>query len=155
MKTTGQKIRERREELGMSQSDLANRVGLKTKSAISLIENDKRGIDKDLLVKFAEVLGYNVDELAKPSGGLVIKVDARAIARKIQETQNFKNLMNEYLDRVMNMTEDDLTINKLIEDPEIRRLVLFAGANIPVENRRLYVDALIGTIKVLNEANKR
>lgn len=155
MKTTGQKIKERREELGMSQQELANRVGLKTKSAISLIENDKRGIDKDLLINFANVLDYPIEKLAEPRKGLVVKFNAKGASRKLFGTQDFKELVNDYLDQVINMTEDDYEARNLLEDPDLKRLILYAGANIPTENRRLYVDALIGTIKVLNEANKK
>lgn len=155
MKTTGQKIKERREELGMSQQELANRVGLKTKSAISLIENDKRGIDKDLLVKFANALDYPIDELAEPRKGLIVKINTKNVVHRLLEKEDIKNLMNDYLDQVINMTEDDYEARNLLEDPDLKRLILYAGANIPTENRRLYVDALIGTIKVLNEASKK
>lgn len=155
MKTTGQKIKERREELGMSQQELANRVGLKTKSAISLIENDKRGIDKDLLINFANVLDYPIEKLAEPRKGLVVKFNTKGVSRKLFGTQDFKELVNDYLDQVINMTEDDYEARNLLEDPDLKRLILYAGANIPTENRRLYVDALIGTIKVLNEASKK
>ena len=155
MKTTGQKIRERREELGMSQQELADRVGLKTKSAISLIENDKRGIDKDLLINFANVLDYPIEKLAEPRKGLVVKFNTKEASRKLFGAQDFKELVNDYLDQVINMTEDDYEARNLLEDPDLKRLILYAGANIPTENRRLYVDALIGTIKVLNEASKK
>jgi len=154
MKTTGQKIKERREELGMSQQELADRVGLKTKSAISLIENDKRGIDKDLLVNFANALDCPIDELAEPRKGLIVKFKTKDTIHKLVEKQDIKNLMNSYLDQVMNMNEDDYEARTLLEDPDLKRLILYAGANIPTENRRLYVDALIGTIKAINGAKK-
>ena len=160
MKTTGQKIKERREEIGMSQQELANRVGLKTKSAISLIENNKRGIEKDLLVKFADALVCPVDYLVEQKRtGLTVRFKpstAHALVEKSEKAllDDYKTKMNRYLDRFINMSEEDQIIDDYISDPDIRRLVLFAGENLPKENRALFVDALIGTIKALNGAKK-
>lgn len=44
---------------------------------------------------------------------------------------------------------------ELIENPEIERLVLYAGGNIPRADLAAYVNALICTIDALNQANKK
>ena len=53
----GEKIRERRIELGMSQAELAFKLGYKSQQAISLIELGKRSLTPDQLLEMAKVLG--------------------------------------------------------------------------------------------------
>ena len=54
--TIGNRIRERRRDLGMTQTELAKKVGLKTKGAISRIENDTRDLTQTQIVDFAKAL---------------------------------------------------------------------------------------------------
>lgn len=50
-------------------------------------------------------------------------------------------------------TECDM-LTEYLQDEQIRRLVLFAGGNLPQQNREKYVDALIKTIQTLTELSK-
>lgn len=52
----GKKILERRKELGMTQEELAFKMGYKTKSAINKIELGKNDVSQSKVVKFAEAL---------------------------------------------------------------------------------------------------
>lgn len=52
----GKKIRERRLSLGMTQEELAKKIGFKTKSAVNKIEMDKNDVNQTLLVKIANAL---------------------------------------------------------------------------------------------------
>ena len=54
--TVYERIRFLREKLGMSQSDLANKMGYKSKSAISKVELGERDINQSLVVKYALAL---------------------------------------------------------------------------------------------------
>lgn len=54
--TIGDRIRARREELGMSQSDLARKAGYKSRSSINKIENDDRGATRENLISIARAL---------------------------------------------------------------------------------------------------
>lgn len=54
--TIGDRIRARREELGMSQSDLARKAGYKSRSSINKIENDDRGATRENLISIAKAL---------------------------------------------------------------------------------------------------
>ena len=56
MKTIGDRIRERRLELGLTQTDLAIRMGYKTKSTICEVERPGSNITSERLMKFAEAL---------------------------------------------------------------------------------------------------
>lgn len=53
----GEKIRQRREELGMSQSELARKVGYKSRSSINKLEkDDKNGVSREQIYKIAQAL---------------------------------------------------------------------------------------------------
>ena len=61
--TTGEKIRKRRLELGITQKDVARMIGT-TNSYVSAVEKQKRGVKKETrLAKFAEALQCSVDYL--------------------------------------------------------------------------------------------
>jgi transcriptional regulator with XRE-family HTH domain len=56
MSTVGERILQRRRELGLTQEELAKRMGYKSKSTINKIEMGINDIPQSKIVKFAEVL---------------------------------------------------------------------------------------------------
>ena len=70
----GQKIKQRRTELGWSQRDLAERMGYNNNSTIARIENGKVDIPQSRIVKFAEILNTSIaylmgwEDEEKPTG---------------------------------------------------------------------------------------
>ena len=58
----GFRIRERRRQMGVTQSELARRIGI-SPSYLNLIEGNKRGIAGPLLRKTAEELHVRMEEL--------------------------------------------------------------------------------------------
>lgn len=52
----GDRIKKRREELGMSQEELARKVGYKSRSSVNKIEIDGRGLPQNKIVIFAKAL---------------------------------------------------------------------------------------------------
>lgn len=64
MPTAGDRIREIREEMRMNQDQLAERAGL-SKGFLSDVENNKRNIGSQNLLKIANVLGASVDYLLR------------------------------------------------------------------------------------------
>lgn len=52
----GNRIKNRREELGMSQEELAKKVGYKSRSSVNKIEIDGRGLPQNKIVAFADAL---------------------------------------------------------------------------------------------------
>lgn len=54
--TTGERIKKRREELGLTQTELAERMGYKSRAAICSVEKDKEDLTTTRIRKFAEVL---------------------------------------------------------------------------------------------------
>lgn len=59
----GEKIKLRRTELGLSQRDLAARMGYSHHSTIARIEAGTVDIPQSRIVKFSEVLGVSIDYL--------------------------------------------------------------------------------------------
>lgn len=62
MATTGDRIKEIREKKGMTQEQLADKAKL-SKGFLSDVENNKKNISSQLLLKIANALGASVDYL--------------------------------------------------------------------------------------------
>ena len=56
MITVGQRIKERRKELLMTQTDLAKRIGVSSKAAVSRVENGREDLTTDRVRKYAKAL---------------------------------------------------------------------------------------------------
>ncbi len=54
--TTGERIKQRREELGLTQTELAERMGYKSRAAICTVEKGKEDLTTTRIRKFAEAL---------------------------------------------------------------------------------------------------
>ena len=54
--TIGERIRQRRQDLGLTQTDLAERLQLKSKASVSLVETDKEDLTTTRLSKYADAL---------------------------------------------------------------------------------------------------
>jgi len=61
--TIGERIAVRRKELGMTQTDLAIKMGYKSKAAISKIETNVNDITQSIIVRFADALDTSVKYL--------------------------------------------------------------------------------------------
>lgn len=75
MQTLGDRIREYRTSIRMTQADFANRLGI-TGASVSAYENGTRLPSYDVLVKIADTLGVTTDELLgrKKNDKVVIEV---------------------------------------------------------------------------------
>ena len=54
--TIGQRIKQRRKELGLTQTELAHRLGNKSKVSVCTVENDKEDLTTDRIRKYADAL---------------------------------------------------------------------------------------------------
>lgn len=54
--TTGQRIKQRRKELGLTQEELAKRLGNKTRASVCTVEKDKEDLTTTRLSQYAEAL---------------------------------------------------------------------------------------------------
>ena len=84
----GNRIRMRREELEMSQSELARKVGYTSRTTINKIERDGRGISQDKIVAIAKALKVTPSYLM----GWEDEEVATLTARQEQAVENYFNL---------------------------------------------------------------
>mgnify|MGYP002793845414 CR=1 FL=1 len=82
MADIGHRIKERREELKMTQQELADKLGYKNKSSIAKIETGTNDIVQSKVVEFAKVLDTTVADLM---GWTVAEEAARAIASSAKQ----------------------------------------------------------------------
>lgn len=86
MAEIGKRIREKREAIGMTQEELASKLGYKNKSSIAKIETGANDIIQSKVVEFANILGTTVaylmgwDEPPHSRKGIVINVLGRVAA---------------------------------------------------------------------------
>lgn len=80
----GDKIKKRREELGISQEELAKRMGYKSRSSINKIELNLSDVPQKKIIDFAKALdttiNYLMDEHTSKNKGVNIPVLGRVIA---------------------------------------------------------------------------
>ena len=84
----GDRVKQRRLELGWTQEDLARRMGYKSLTSINKIEMNKNDIPQKKIAKFARVLGVSIPYLLeleneKPERlfDLIVQLDAEDRAR--------------------------------------------------------------------------
>lgn len=85
----GKRIKIKRKELGLSQGELAARMGLKSKSTICKIEKGEDNLTTDSVIKYAEALGCSVAYLI---GRDDVEVEAEREARSEELWNLFENV---------------------------------------------------------------
>lgn len=58
--TLGQRVRKRREELGLSQTELSDKLGFKSRSSLNKIESDQRAPRQQMIKSLADALDTTV-----------------------------------------------------------------------------------------------
>ena len=98
MANVGQNIAAARKRAGMTQEELASRVGYKTKSAINKIELGIRDLPQKKIAAFAEVLGVTPGHLMgwdeKPAEDLQ---DMGALAAQVLMDPDVMEMVQEYM----------------------------------------------------------
>lgn len=85
----GDRIKERREELGWTQDVLAEKAGI-SKGFLSDLENSKRNVGADTLLDIAKVLGLSLDYLMTGEGEKKVRevVEIPADLAELAEREN-------------------------------------------------------------------
>ena len=55
--TIGERIKERRKELGLSQQELADRIGVTSRTSVCTVEKDREDLTLERLRRYADALG--------------------------------------------------------------------------------------------------
>lgn len=79
MSTIGESIKARREELGISQSKLADMLGYSDRSSIANIESGKIDVNTNKLIMFAEALQTTVGRLLTGADPVYVSERDKAI----------------------------------------------------------------------------
>lgn len=100
--TMGEKIKQKRKEAGLSQTELGEKVGYVSKSTLSHIEKGKRDISTPQLKKIAKALNVSVDYLLENENDDYIvfnyhfsQDEARAMVKKISKYYSQLNQENQ------------------------------------------------------------
>ena len=112
--TIWEKIKYYREKRGMTQGELAKKVGYTDKSTISKIESDGRRLTQTKIVAFAHALGVTPGTLMgweEIETGIDLDVLVKAV--KIAQKESEDNRINELLECAKRLSDNDL--NRLIE----------------------------------------
>lgn len=91
--TRAERIKKRREELGLTQSELANRMGFKGKSSISKIESSGNKVTLKTVEKAANALNCSVSYIL----GMVDNPYMHRIQDEIMVIRDRKGLPNDHL----------------------------------------------------------
>lgn len=97
-KTLGQRIKQAREKAGYSQLDLAKALDFETATAISLIENDVRGVAAENLGRIASFLKTDVNALL----GKEVKMD---VIVALRAEKNISKQDREAIERIIEMAK--------------------------------------------------
>jgi len=83
--TTGQRLKRLRKERGLTQVEIAERLGL-TQSLLSKYERDEFRLNADLIVRLGQLLGVSADELLGMAPPKSVPMVQRAkLARRIRQ----------------------------------------------------------------------
>lgn len=111
--TIGERIKNIRIERGLTQEDLAKRMGYKTRSAICQVERNGDNITSDRIAAFAEALGVSIQALMgweEPAPSASAMDIAKAFEAADKETQEMVKRLLSYktmLEKIMKDTEVD------------------------------------------------
>ena len=108
----GEKLRNLRKNAGMTQADLAKKIGM-SPSAIGMYEQGRREPDSEILVKFSKIFNVSVDflvgiEKKKHSKKKLVKIDE--LAKKIEKILRKSGKKSAKSNEI-----DDLTIEKIVK----------------------------------------
>lgn len=131
----GERIKLKREELNMSQDELAKKVGYKSRSSVNKIESDGRGLPQNKIVLFANALqttsaylmGWeNENEMHQAELSLqdqqAYAIDTLYSAFGDREVEHFKKyieLIPSYARKVDSYTEKLLSMQKMEDEVEL------------------------------------
>ena len=110
MEGIGKRIRNRRIELGMTQKELADKLGYKNKSTIGKIENGQNDITQTKVLDFARaletdvsyIMGFDTKDKEKKFILNIAKDDAEFLKKFHQLSDSHKKIVMALIDSLLN-----------------------------------------------------
>lgn len=110
MEGIGKRIRNRRIELGMTQKELADKLGYKNKSTIGKIENGQNDITQTKVLDFARaletdvsyIMGFDTKDKEKKFILNIAKEDAEFLKKFHQLSDSHKKIVMDLIDSLLN-----------------------------------------------------
>lgn len=137
METIGERIRARRKELNMTQDELAQRLGYKSRTSVNKIEKNVLKLQIDKVVKIAQALNTTPDYILgeeektkdeldqgahkikiTKSDGKIIVFDTSAIVKAINKALEILNepAQNKVLDYINDLKENNKNLRNFVEN---------------------------------------
>lgn len=91
----GEKIKNRRLELGWSQQDLADKMGYTSKSTITRIEKGYNDVSQKHVAQFAEVLGTSIAYLMDWQDEKEVSINSKPTTTEDSELSELISLLND------------------------------------------------------------
>ena len=154
MSIQGERIRTLRNELGITQEQLAKACGYKTNTAIALVENGERELSREKLRKCAAVLGTTINYLwgetdnpSRPKSQDLIDEQFSTLRKTLFDkllNTNSENVLNLYLDLSIKDRErftafGDYLVNARDVDRELIDLII-EHSNVNEDVIKQYLD---------------
>ena len=98
-------IRRRRELLGMTQADLAKKLGYKSKSSINKIENGSRKMPRKMLLRFADALLCTPSDLTED---IIGKFEVEMVGRVSCLPEEDKLSIIQFIEAVCDKKNDEM-----------------------------------------------
>jgi transcriptional regulator with XRE-family HTH domain len=111
----------------------------------------KSNIGKNIR-KYRVSAGLTQEEFArlmKISRPTVSSWEVNRTEPSMQDVQRMAEVLHCSVSDLLGSYTEDLEIDEYLSDPEIRRLILFAGGRMPQGDRKKLVDAIIFTIETM------
>ncbi len=111
--TLGEKVKARREQIGMTQEELAQKMGYKSKSSITKIEKGERDLPQSKIKQIADCLGTSPSYLMgwqrdEPKIDLDVLQKAVEMAVKAQAQQSEPDRIDVIAEKMEKLSEADL-----------------------------------------------
>lgn len=169
MADIGKRIREKREHIGMTQEELADKLGYKNKSSIAKIENGTNDIVQSKVLEFAKVLntsvaylmgwdnneydkhtkGIPINVLGKVAAGIPLEaiediVDTEEISEDMAKTGTFFGLVINGDSMEPKISKGDVVIVRQQEDAETGDIVIATinGDDATCKRLKKYTDGI-------------
>lgn len=125
----GKNLKYYRLSAGLSQDELANRLGI-TKMAISNYENDKRDVDSKMLIKIADVLNVKATNLLTNSY-YPVEITYGQFRKKANVSEAKKDLLLETINRKLTNINEIINIigNNVLPNVEIGKGIKYVNSD--------------------------